>query len=189
MLISIIVFDDFTDLDLFILWDLLKRVQKPGWRVLLLGDKESHTSSTGIEIKMHDSIEKANASDAVLFCSGQGTRTKMADEDFLSKFKLDEKRQLIGALDSGALLLGKLGFLKGRKATAYPSKEIKKLLESFGAEVSWQSFIEQGNVATAAQCLAGQNLVGWVIERLADSVESKRVLESAAALDELKITV
>ena len=141
MLISIIVFDDFTDLDLFILWDLLKRVRKPDWRVLLLGDKESHTSSTGIEIKMHDFIEKANESDAVLFGSGRGTRTKMADDAYLSRFKLDEKRQLIGALDSGALLLGKLGFLTGRRATAYPSDEVKKLLESFGAEVSWQSFV------------------------------------------------
>lgn len=157
--------------------------------MLLLGDKKSHVSSTGIEIKMHDSIEKANESDAVLFCSGQGTRAKMVDENFLSKFKLDEKRQLIGGLDSGALLLGKLGFLKGRKATGYPSVEIKNLLESFGAEVSWQSFIEQGNIATAAQCLAGQNLVGWVIERLTDSAESKRVLESAVELDQLKITV
>ncbi len=189
MLISIIAFDDFTDLDLFILWDLLKRVKKPDWRVMLLGDKESHTSSTGIEIKMHGSIETANESDAVLFGSGWGTRAKIVDENYLSKFKLDEKRQLIGALDSGALLLGKLGFLNGRTATAYPSEETKQLLESFGAEVSWQSFVEQGNVATAAQCLAGQNLVAWVIERLAGSEESKRVVESAAALDELKITL
>ena len=188
MLISIIAFDNFTDIDLFILWDLLNRVQNPDWRVMLIGDKESHVSSTGIEIKMHGSIETANESDAVLFGSGRGTRTKMADDAYLSRFKLDEERQLICALDSGALLLGKLGFLKGRKATAYPSEEVKKLLESFGAVVSWQSVVEQGNVATAAQCLAGQNLVGWVIERLVDSKESKRVLESAAALDELKIT-
>jgi transcriptional regulator GlxA family with amidase domain len=188
MLISIITFDDFTDLDLFILWDLLKRVQKSDWRVMLLGDKESHISSTGIEIKMHGSIETANESDAVLFGSGRGTRAKMEDDAYISRFKLDEKRQLIGALDSGALLLGKLGFLKGRKVTAYPSEETKKLLGSFGAEVSWQSFVEQGNIATAAQCLAGQNLVAWVIKRLIDSKESKRVLESAAALDELKIT-
>lgn len=70
MLVSIITFDDFTDLDLFILWDLLKRVKKSDWHVKLLGDKESHTSSTGIEIKMHGAIEEANESDAVLFCSG-----------------------------------------------------------------------------------------------------------------------
>ncbi len=36
MKISIVTFDDFTDLDLFILWDLLKRVEEPNWRVEFL---------------------------------------------------------------------------------------------------------------------------------------------------------
>ena len=69
MKISIVTFDDFTDLDLFILWDLLNRVEDENWRVKLLGDKESHVSGTGIEIKMHGSPAEANSSDAVLFCS------------------------------------------------------------------------------------------------------------------------
>lgn len=41
MLVSIVTLDDFTDLDLFILWDLLNRVEKPGWQVKFLADKES----------------------------------------------------------------------------------------------------------------------------------------------------
>ncbi len=77
MKVSIVTFDDFTDLDLFILWDLLNRVELPGWRVELLGERESHTSSTGVEIKMHGPLGEANSSDAVLFCSGRGTRQKM----------------------------------------------------------------------------------------------------------------
>jgi len=36
MKISIVTFDDFTDLDLFILWDLLKRIEEPDWRVEFL---------------------------------------------------------------------------------------------------------------------------------------------------------
>jgi hypothetical protein len=32
MKISIVAFDDFTDLDLFILWGLLKRVAGPDWQ-------------------------------------------------------------------------------------------------------------------------------------------------------------
>ncbi|HEX8290863.1 MAG TPA: DJ-1/PfpI family protein, partial [Pyrinomonadaceae bacterium] len=128
MKISIVIFDDFTDLDLFILWDLLKRVESPGWRVGILGEKESHVSSTGIEIKVHGRLEEANDSDAVLFCSGNGTRKKVRDDSFLAAFRLDEGRQLVGAIDSGALLLGALGLLKGRKATSYPSAEIKQML-------------------------------------------------------------
>ena len=189
MNISIVTFDDFTDLDLFILWDLLNRVEIPDWRVKFLGDKESHTSSTGVEVRMHGHLDEANSSDAVLFCSGRGTRKRVQDRAFLSAFSLDERRQLIGAIDSGALLLGALGFLKGRRATSYPSAEIKRLLEEMGAEVVWRSFVLDGNVATAAQCLSGAHLAGWVIERLAGAEYREKALRSVAPLDDAEVSV
>ena len=111
----------------------------------------------------------------------------MIDKAFLSSFNLDENRQLIGAIDSGALLLGALGLLKGRKVTSYPSAEIKKTLESMGAEVVWKSFVQEGRIATAAQCIAGQHLAGWVIETLAGVEQKDKALRSAAPLDEIKI--
>jgi len=183
----IVTFDDFTDLDLFILWDILNRVETPGWRVRLLGERESHTSSTGVEVKMHGRLEEANASDAVLFCSGRGTRRLAHDEKFLGAFRLDESRQLVGAIDSGALLLAALGLLKGRRATTYPSAELKRLLEGMGVRVVWESFVLEGNVATAAQCLAGQHLAGWVIETLAGAEQKEKALRSVAPLDLLSV--
>lgn len=189
MKISIVAFDDFTDLDLFILWDLLNRVESADWQVKLLGDKAAHVSSTDIEVKMHAPLEEANDSDAVLFCSGRGTRKKMTDAKFLGNFRLDETRQLIGAIDSGALLLGALGFLRGKRATSYPSAEIKRALESFGATVLWQSFVREGNVATAAQCLSGKFLAGWVIEVLVGAKAKEDALQSVEMLDELKVSV
>ena len=185
--IVIVTFDDFTDLDLFILWDLLNRVELPGWRVRFLGEGASHMSSTGVEVKMHGALEEANAADAVLFCSGRGTRRKMLDESFLKAFRLDESRQLVGAIDSGALLLGALGLLQGRRATTYPSAELKSLLRGMGAEVVWESFVREGNVATAAQCLAGQHLAGWVIETLAGAEQKEKALKSVAPLDALNV--
>lgn len=189
MLISIITFDDFTDLDLFILWDLLNRVEKTDWEVKLLGDKASHVSSTGIGVKMHGQLEEANSMDAVLFCSGKGVPRKLADENFLGKFKLHENRQLIGAIDSGALLLGALGFLKDKKATTYPTAENKMTLESFGATVVWESLVTAGNIATAAQCLSGKFLAGWVIENLAGSEAKNKALDSVESLGELEIKI
>ena len=185
--ISIVTFDDFTDLDLFILWDLLNRVEAPGWRVRFLGEAASHTSSTGVEVKMHGRLEEANAADAVLFCSGRGTRRKMLDESYLGAFKLDESRQLVGAIDSGALLLGALGLLKGKRATTYPSAELKRLLEGMGVRVVWESFVLEGNVATAAQCLSGQHLAGWVIETLVGVEQKEKALRAVAPLDTLNV--
>src|SRR6201999_966360 len=82
---AIIAFDDYTDIDVFLLWDLLNRVREPGCRVRILGDSEKHTSSTGIELRMHGHISEANACDVVLFTSGIGTRRKRVDAAFLAE--------------------------------------------------------------------------------------------------------
>src|SRR4051794_34533682 len=97
---SIIAFDDFTDIDVFFLWDLLNRVQEPGWKVRILGESEKHVSTTGIELKMHGHISDSVNDDVVLFTSGVGARRKRIDETFLSAFHLDPTRQLIGSMCS-----------------------------------------------------------------------------------------
>jgi transcriptional regulator GlxA family with amidase domain len=189
MKVSIVTFDDFTDLDLFILWDLLNRVEDPEWIVKLLGDQAKHVSSTGIEVQMHGRLEEANSSDAVLFCSGKGTLKKFQDKEFLKAFSLDESKQLIGSIDSGALLMGALGLLKGKTATTYPRADIKELLESMGAKIVWESFVRDGNVATAAQCLSGQYLAGWVIESLVGVDQKERALNSVAPLELVQVNL
>jgi len=173
---SIVIFDQFTDLDLFLMWDLLNRVRLPEWEVRILGERPHHTSATGISAPTHGLIEEANHSDVVLFVSGQGTRTKMKDSDWLSRFRLDPEKQLIGSICSGALLLAALGFLKGKTATTYPTT--KQTLESLGVTVEEKAFIEHGNIATAGGCLASQYLVGWVIEKKAGAEWKQLVLKS-----------
>lgn len=164
--IAIIIFDKFTDIDLWLMWDLLNRVKVENWEVKILGEKDIHLSATNIEVKTHGRIKEANDADAVLFISGQGTREKIADENWLAKFNLNPEKQLIGSICSGALILAKLGLLDGKTATTYPTA--KTALESFGVEVVEKPFISHGNIATAGGCLAQQYLIHWVIENLAD---------------------
>ena len=175
--ISLIAFDDFTDIDLWLMWDLLKRVKNQNWNVKILGTKESHTSQTGIQIQMHGHISEANSADVVLFVSGPGTRKIIKDESFLSSFNLDPKKQLIGSMCSGALVLAALKVLNdGDKATTYPTAKIQ--LEEFGIIVVEEPIVVKGNIATAAGCLSAQNLIGWVIENLADNKLRDTVLNS-----------
>jgi len=164
--IAIVIFDKFTDLDLFLMWDLLNRVRIADWEVRILGEKSAHLSATNIEIKTHGKIEEANDADAVLFVSGQGTRDRIADENWLAKFDLDAEKQFIGSICSGSLILAKLGLLEGKTATTYPTS--KAVLESFGVEVVEKPFVAHDRVATAGGCLAQQYLIGWVIENLVD---------------------
>jgi transcriptional regulator GlxA family with amidase domain len=182
MKLSIIAFDQFTDIDVFLMWDLLKRVKISDWDIRILGENSHHTSTTGITIPMHDRLSWANEADVVLFSSGPGTRIKIKDEKFLSSFHLDPKRQMIGSMCSGALILAALGLLDGNQATTYPTA--KALLETFGVEVVEKAFVVNGNVATAAGCLAAQYLTGWVIERLAGLETRQLVLSSIQPVGE-----
>jgi transcriptional regulator GlxA family with amidase domain len=174
--IAIVVFDKFTDVDLWLMWDLLNRVRIPEWNVKIVGSAETHTSQTGIPVSPQESIGFANSADAVLFVSGPGTRDCIKNDEWLTMFKLDPEKQLVGSICSGSLILAKLGLLDGKIATTYPTS--KKLLEEMGVEVVEKPFVEQGNIATAGGCLAQQYLVGWVIENLADADWRELVLRS-----------
>ena len=163
--ISIVIFDKFTDLDLWLMWDLLNRVRISDWEVKILGEKEVHLSATNIEIKTHGRIEEANDADAVLFVSGQGTRDRIADENWLAKYNLNPEKQFVGSICSGSLILAKLGLLEGKTATTYPTS--KAVLESLNIEVIEKPFVAHGRIATAGGCLAQQYLIHWAIENLA----------------------
>ena len=166
MKIGIVIFDKFTDIDLWLMWDLLNRVRIENWEVRILGEKDAHLSATNIEVKTSGGIEEANDADAVLFVSGQGTRDRIADENWLSRFDLNPEKQFIGSICSGSLILARLGLLAGKTATTYPTS--KAVLESLGVCVVEKPFVAHNRVATAGGCLAQQYLIRWVIENLVD---------------------
>jgi transcriptional regulator GlxA family with amidase domain len=173
MKLSIVAFDNFTDIDVFLMWDIFNRVDAPNWSVEILGSQDSHISSTGIRIPMHGQLERARHSDAVLFASGIGTRAVIKDQAYLDRLQLDPTKQLIGSMCSGSLILAKLGLIQG-PATTYPTS--RRELIAMGVEVVERPFVRNGNVATAAGCLAAQYLAGWIIETLTDEATKERAL-------------
>lgn len=182
MKLSIVIFDNFTDIDLWLMWDLLNRVRIDGWSVRIVGEKESHISATGIPVPTHGRVEEANEADAVLFVSGFGTRERIVDRSWLDRFRLDPERQIIGSICSGSLIMAKLGLLDGKTATTYPT--VKTTLEDLGVEVVERPFIAHGNIGTAGGCLAQQYLIGWVIEKLASAELSELVVKSIQPVGE-----
>jgi transcriptional regulator GlxA family with amidase domain len=191
MNISLIAFDDFTDIDIYFLWDLLNRIEYPEWKVKILGTKAHHISMTGLRLETHGHISEANKSDAVLFGSGMGTRKLMNDTYYLNVFKLDPSLQLIGSMCSGALLLGGLGLIKGLEVTTYPTAS--GLLEQFGATYIEKPIVVNGNIATAAGCLAAVELSAWVSNRLTSPETTETMLSSVLpngkGLESLQLTV
>jgi transcriptional regulator GlxA family with amidase domain len=163
----LVAFDRFTDIDIFLAWDLLNRVKlrDKEFKVKIVGTEITHRSVCGIDLQMQGTIEECNDADLVFFGSGPGTRDIIKDQDYLQRFQLNPDKQIICSMCSGALIIAALGHLQGLTATTYPTAF--DALRSYGIEIiEDQHLVIHGNIATAAGCLAAVDLVGWAIEKL-----------------------
>ena len=171
--IAIVVFDQFTDIDYFLMRDILGRNSKD-WTVRVLGTQSSHISSLGQQIKTDGQLEEANSADVVLFTSGQkGIPAVLEDKQFLSALKLDATKQLIGSICAGSFILHALGLLTGIKATTHPDANVP--FKALGIEPESKPIVIQGNIATAGGCLSALYLTGWVAERLFDKNKRREI--------------
>ncbi len=175
----IIAFDNFTDIDVFLPWDLLNRVKirDKSFEVKIIGTAPSHRSSCGIDVATHGLLEEANDADLVFVASGRGAREACKDAAFLQRLQLNSDEQLICSICSGALILAALGHLNGLTATTYPSAA--EALRGFGVEVlEDKHLVTHGNIATAAGCLAAVDLMGWAIEKIYNTEMKEAVIAS-----------
>lgn len=175
----IVSFDLFTDIDIFLAWDLLNRIKSfdKDFQVKIVGTESTHTSVCGIKLQTHGFIEECNDADLVFFGSGQGARNVIKDPAYLSRFQLNPEKQIICSMCSGALIIAALGHLKGLSATTYPSAFAE--LKSYGVEVlEDKHLVTDDNIGTAAGCLAAVDLMSWAIEKLYDKKLSKDIIAS-----------
>jgi transcriptional regulator GlxA family with amidase domain len=186
----IVAFDKFTDIDIFLAWDLLNRVKHrdKDFVVKIVGTEKKHTSVRGIELAMHGTIEECNDADLVFFGSGAGARTVIKDEAYLKRFNLNPDKQLICSICSGALIIAALGYLKGKSAITYPT--VYELLRTYDVEVlEDKHLVTHGNIGTAAGCLAAVDLVGWAIERLYNEKVREDVIASVLPVGQGQVCI
>ena len=175
----IVAFDRFTDVDVFLPWDLLNRVRfrDKDFSVRIVGPSTTHRSVCGLELPMHADLEECNIADLVYFSSGPGTREFIKNDALLKRFRLDPNNQIICSMCSGALILAALGILEGISATTYPTAVEE--LRGFGIEVETaKHLVTHGNIGTAAGCLAAVDLMGWAIEKMYDPKVRQDVIAS-----------
>jgi len=186
----IVAFDHFTDIDIFLPWDLLNRVKHRDrdFQVKIVGTKASHKSARGLELATHGLIEECNDADLVFFGSGFETRNLIRDYAFLGRFKLNPGKQIICSMCSGALIIAALGYLKGLSATTYPTAF--EILKSYGVEViEDHHLVTHGNIGTAAGCLAAVDLIGWAIEKMYNEQVRDDVIASVLPIGQGQVCI
>lgn len=187
---ALVAFDRFTDIDIFLAWDLLNRVKyrDKDFQVKIVGTAASHKSIRGIDVVTHGFIEECNDADLVFFGSGVETRNLIKDNAYLSRFKLNPEKQIICSMCSGALIIAALGHLKGLSAITYPT--VYELLRSFDVEVLEDNhLVTHGNIGTAAGCLAAVDLIGWAIEKLYDEKIREDVIASVLPVGQGQVCI
>ncbi|MDN3612512.1 DJ-1/PfpI family protein [Vibrio ostreicida] len=171
--VGIVLFDDFTDVDFFLLYDLLGRTSD-SWTVKILGTKSEHRSHLGMMVKTDGDLCEVSEQDAVLITSGYlGVPAAMQDEHFMSALRLDPTKQLIGSICAGSFILHQLGLLTGKPLTTNP--HAKAALQALGGDVQDVPLVVNGNIATAGGCLSLLYLVGWLAERWFDSTKRQQI--------------
>lgn len=183
--VGIVLFDDFTDVDFFLMYDLLGRTQD-SWTVKVLGTKSEHVSHLGMTVKTDGHISEVATQDVVLIASGKkGIPAALHNSEFMSAMKLNPEKQLIGSICAGSFILHELGLLDGKKLTTNP--DAKAVLKSMGGDVQDVPLVVEGNIATAGGCLSLMYLIGWLAERLFDSDKRREIQNQLIPAGQLEI--
>lgn len=188
MKVAVLAYDGFTDVDLFLPWDFLWRVKVPygagysgPWTPIFCADKPTITSYSGVEIRATGTIADVVSADGVFIVSGDGSRAKLADSDYMASLQLDPGRQRIAAIDSGVLILAALGLLRGKSATTYAT--VFPELEAMGVATERRPVVSHGSIATGGGCLSGLDLAGWLVEGLIGEDVAHKVAASFARVE------
>lgn len=177
-LLSIVVFDDFSDIDLVLPWDIFSRIKRHDWKVKVVGMGSTHRSTLGMLVKTDERLDTVAKSDVVLIIGGEGSRARVHDPEFLECLNLNPQRQLIGAQCSGALILAALGLLEGRTATTTPFATLE--MEAAGVQLQQRPLVVHGNIATAGGCLASLYMTAWILYRCVGAAETKQIFAQVA---------
>ncbi|MFD7438241.1 DJ-1/PfpI family protein [Streptomyces sp. NPDC059861] len=187
MQVAVVTFDGFNELDSFIASALINRCRKDGLEAFITTPTPVVTSMNGVEVTGQRPMEFLPEADVVLIGSGVKARDVVADDQLISRLRLDPSRQLVGAQCSGALVLARLGLLEDMPACT--DIKTRPFVEARGVTVLDTPFHSEGNIATAGGCLASQYLATWVITRTLGEDAARGVLDYVAPVGENQETV
>ena len=163
MRIAVLTFDGFNEIDSFVVATMINRLRRPDWRAEITAPTPVVTSMNGVRVERQQPLAFATEADVVIVGSGRGTRDIVGDEAIMRELRFDPGRQTVAAQCSGALILAKLGLLRGLPACT--DITTKPWVVEAGVQVIEQPFHAAGNIATAGGCLASHYLATWIVTR------------------------
>ena len=170
---AIYLFDDVEALDftgpfeVFSVTDELSEYQRLNVYTVAREEKPIITRN-GLSVNPHYSIANAPKPDILIIPGGDGARSVLGQEDVLSWILSSAgTAEKVLSVCSGAIILAKIGLLKGLKATTH--HQVFDVLESLAPDtviIKGQRFVDNGKIITSAGISAGIDMSLHVIEQL-----------------------
>lgn len=147
-MVYIFLADGFEECEALFPIDILRRASVEIKTVGVTG--KTVTGSHGISVicdVCKDEIAFDNSIEAVILPGGMPGTLNLKKDSVVTNFvtKAMDKGVLVAAICAAPLILGSLGYLKGKKAVCYPGFEN----ELIGAEISSDTVVRDGNIITA----------------------------------------
>jgi putative intracellular protease/amidase/uncharacterized protein (DUF952 family) len=119
----------------------------------------------GAEMRVQRYRPALDSFDVLVMPGGPGTRRLVKDEAILDYLRSFPQNRLFTSVCTGSLLLGAAGRLQGKRATTHASA--LEDLGKYGAEISKDRVVDDGQIVTAGGVTAGIDLGLHLVRRLA----------------------
>ncbi|MEX2128997.1 MAG: DJ-1/PfpI family protein [Xanthobacteraceae bacterium] len=171
--INLLLFPSVTQLDLTGPYEVLVRI--PGARIELVGaTMEPVKSDRGLAILPTTTRDRASKSDLLVVPGGPGTDDAILDPQWVGFVRNQAKTaQWILGICTGSLLLGAAGLLRGKRSGGHWLA--RDLLTQFGATVSDDRMVVDGNIFTSGGVTAGIDMALRVVAEIAGEEAAKRI--------------
>jgi len=166
--IAFLVFPRLTLLDFVGAYDALRRIATmsidPEVTHRIIGTEPEIADETGLVVKPDGVYEDLAPFDLLYVPGGLGTRALMDDARLLDYLKTWGPARPLASVCTGALLLGRAGYLRGRRATTH--HRAYDLLRPLCREVvTDRRVVDEGQVVTAGGVASSLDLGLYLVEK------------------------
>jgi transcriptional regulator GlxA family with amidase domain len=173
MKIAILLFDNFTALDVVGPYEVLSNI--PNSKIYFVADKPGlYKNSKGIQIMAEYSLNDINDPEIVVIPGGFGIDSILKNTEILNWIKtVHEKSQWTTSVCSGALLLVEAGILNGRKFTTHWIRV--EQLRKYPVEFVNERYVKDGKIITSAGVSAGIDMALYLTSLVVNENFAKAV--------------
>lgn len=173
MKIAVLLFDNFTALDIIGPYEVLTKL--PEAEICFVGyEKRGYADSYGLQLSAGYSINELTQADILLVPGGYGIDRLLENGEILDWLRrLDSTTKWTTSVCSGSVLLAQAALLDGKKCTTHWRR--KEQLRQYNVNVVDARYTEDGKYITSAGVSAGIDMALYLVSRIAGEMAAKMI--------------